>query len=254
MHAERKSNMTMSCARLLGSAVLAFVPCAALADPSVPECPEKYLDLSESQRAGEFTCHCSSAMGKVYGTGIYTADSSICVAAMHVGLIDTQNHGGNVTLKAAPGCTTYASSEANAVSSYEWGKFDASFYFPAKNDGRCFEVELPKAGMKNPSLEKAVAAAYKRDYNNKVLRVILHGWEDEFETDDFGRVTGRDMAATLVTKLEDGTCELHYELWVQNGNGRRFSGPLRARGAGSKETSPIGCDKVEAPAKKKPKK
>jgi hypothetical protein len=47
-----------------------------------------------------------------------------------------------------------------------------------------------------------------------------------------------------VTKLPDGSCELHYELWLQHGNGR----------SGSKETSAFPCAKAEKPAAaKKPK-
>jgi hypothetical protein len=118
-------------------------------------------------------------------------------------------------------------------------------------------TEMPVATMKNPALEKAVAQAYMRDYpGNKVLKVILFGWDPDLEKDGFGQVTGRDMSATVVNKHDDGTCELHYELWLQNGHGRSFSGPLSARGAGSMETTEILCSKVEAaaaPAKAKKK-
>ena len=52
----------------------------------------------------------------------------------------------------------------------------------------------------------------------------------------------------VVEKLPDGTCQLHYELWMQNGHGKSFSGPLEARGAGSLEELAISCDKIDAAA------
>jgi hypothetical protein len=49
-----------------------------------------------------------------------------------------------------------------------------------------------------------------------------------------------------VNKHPDGKCELHDEQWLQHGNGRSFSGPLTARGAGSLEEVEIPCAKAEA--------
>ena len=131
----------------------------------------------------------------------------------------------------------------------------------AKRQAQIAATEPPTAKMKNAALEKAVKKAYEVDWGedgkNKVLKVWLHGWDDEFEKDAFGRVTGRDMHATVAVRKPDGTCHLHYELWVQMGNGRSFSGPLKARGAGSKEENQILCEKLEpakaskAPPKKK---
>ena len=106
-------------------------------------------------------------------------------------------------------------------------------------------VELPKAQMKDAGLEKAVAAAYRKaGYRGTVLRVILAGWNPDLEKDAFGHVTGRDLAATVVTKQPDGKCLLHTELWLQRGSGRSFSGALSARGAGSEEESEILCSKA----------
>ena len=108
------------------------------------------------------------------------------------------------------------------------------------------QTELPKATRKDAALEKAVAAAYDRDYpGNKVIKVILGNWSTDYEKDAFGRVTGRDLDATVVNKHPDGKCELHYELWMQQGKGKSFSGPLSARGAGSMQKSEILCSKVE---------
>jgi hypothetical protein len=107
--------------------------------------------------------------------------------------------------------------------------------------------EVPKATKHDAKLEKAIADAYHRDYpEGKVLKVILGNWADEMEKDAFNRITGRDLDATVVNKQPDGKCYLHGELWMQHGNGKSFSGPFSARGAGSLSKQEILCSKVEA--------
>lgn len=110
-------------------------------------------------------------------------------------------------------------------------------------------TELPKPGKRDAKLEKAVADAYHRDYpEGKVLKVVLGSWSDDYEKDAFGRVTGRDLDATVVNQQPDGKCQLHNEYWMQHGNGRSFGGPLSARGAGSLNKQEILCSKVGADA------
>ena len=73
--------------------------------------------------------------------------------------------------------------------------------------------ELPAARMHDPKLEKAVAVAYAKDYpDGKVIKVILGEWSSDYEKDAFGKVTGRDLDATVVNKQPDGGCQLHNEL------------------------------------------
>lgn len=119
-------------------------------------------------------------------------------------------------------------------------------------------TEVPKATMHDGKLEAMVKKAYVDDYHgvNKVLKVVLEGWDEEYEKDDFGQITGRDMHATVVNKQPDGKCSLHSELFLQHGHGRSFSGPFELRGGGSASDNEILCSKVEgkpaaAPAKKK---
>lgn len=121
-------------------------------------------------------------------------------------------------------------------------------------------TEVPKAEMHDAKLEAMVKKAYVDDYHgvNKVLKVVLQGWDDDYETDSFGQITGRDMHATVVNKQPDGKCSLHSELFLQHGHGRSFSGPFSLRGGGSASDNEILCSKVEgkpvaAPAKKKSK-
>jgi hypothetical protein len=116
-------------------------------------------------------------------------------------------------------------------------------------------TEAPEECHKNAALVKAVATAFDKEYDGyKAIKVYLDRWVDEdLEKDSFGRVTGRDLSATVFFK-DQGKCMLHYELWLQHGSGKSFSGPLSARGGGSMHEREILCSKVEAAAGGKSKK
>ena len=122
-------------------------------------CPRSYNELSAAQRAGEVTCTCAAdaVRGSVWGAGVYTTDSSICAAARHAGVL--ANHaGGEVTVKPAPGCPSYASNTANGITTRDWGSFGASFYFPSKGDGKCVDA-APVAAAPCPAAWNAMADA-----------------------------------------------------------------------------------------------
>jgi LCCL domain len=78
----------------------------------------------------DFTYRCPSngRVTKVWGTDIYTDDSSICSAAVHAGLI-TAKEGGNVTIRIKPGQSSYVGTTRNGVSSQDYGSFSGSFIF-----------------------------------------------------------------------------------------------------------------------------
>ena len=77
----------------------------------------------------ELSCHCSpaAAVGTVWGTRIYTDDSSVCAAARHAGVIGAG--GGWVELRAAPGQSSYAGSARNGISTANWQRWNRSFVF-----------------------------------------------------------------------------------------------------------------------------
>jgi hypothetical protein len=68
----------------------------------------------------------------VWGSDIYTSDSSICTAAVHSGLITFQQ-GGTVTIELRPGRSVYGSSERNGVTSNSFGSWQQSFVFKTPN-------------------------------------------------------------------------------------------------------------------------
>lgn len=81
-----------------------------------------------------FACSANGAAGSVWGSGPYTADSSVCTAAVHSGLI-TFEKGGTVVVEIAPGADSYAGTTANGVKTSEYGRFNTSFIFPADLNG-----------------------------------------------------------------------------------------------------------------------
>lgn len=68
----------------------------------------------------------------VWGVDIYTSDSSICTAGVHMGLITFQQ-GGTVTIEVRPGRNIYGTSERNGVTSSAYGRWAQSFVFKTPN-------------------------------------------------------------------------------------------------------------------------
>lgn len=75
------------------------------------------------------SCTCEKAAGNtgsVWGSGPYTADSDICSAARHAGVI---KGGGDVKVMLVPGLSAYSGGTANGVNTSDWNGFDASIIF-----------------------------------------------------------------------------------------------------------------------------
>lgn len=74
------------------------------------------------------TCPPNGSVAKVFGTDTYSADSSICTAAVHSGIINTAN-GGVVIVNIEPGQNSYSASNRNGISSFNDGRSQGSFSF-----------------------------------------------------------------------------------------------------------------------------
>jgi phage baseplate assembly protein gpV len=74
------------------------------------------------------TCSEDGTPYGVWGTDVYTDDSSICTAAVHAGLITVED-GGDVTFHLIAGQDAYEGSERNGITSSEYGSWNASFEF-----------------------------------------------------------------------------------------------------------------------------
>ena len=77
-------------------------------------------------------CSPGGTAGPVWGSDIYTYDSSVCTAAVHSGLISFER-GGTVTVELRPGRPIYGCSERNGVTTSPYGPYGHSFVFKAPN-------------------------------------------------------------------------------------------------------------------------
>jgi len=67
--------------------------------------------------------------GRVWGSGTYTDDSNIAMAAVHAGKLKVGETGW-VTIRILPGQSSYSGSTANGVETNEYGEYEGSFVFP----------------------------------------------------------------------------------------------------------------------------
>ena len=70
--------------------------------------------------------HAGRHAGPIWGTDVYTDDSSVCTAGVHKGVI-TLEDGGTVTIIMRPGLDIYISSTRHDVRSDAWDHWDGSF-------------------------------------------------------------------------------------------------------------------------------
>jgi hypothetical protein len=75
----------------------------------------------------ECTCAPQQITGSVWGSDLYTFDSSICSAARHAGMIPAG--GGAVTVFAAGRCSKFTGAVRNGVTTGDWGVFEHTFAF-----------------------------------------------------------------------------------------------------------------------------
>lgn len=121
-----KRNGTGASAALAPPGGVEQPPRNAVATPTQP-CPDQFSSWKDW--SDELTCKCAPAQmrGSVWGSGIYTHDSSVCAAARHAGVVTAT--GGVVRLRAAPGQPRYAGSLRHGVMTADWGRYDGSFLF-----------------------------------------------------------------------------------------------------------------------------
>lgn len=68
---------------------------------------------------------CTATPRTIWGTDTYTADSAVCNAAIHAGVIS--DRGGQLTVTIAPGQPAYRGSTRNGIRSSDYGAFGESY-------------------------------------------------------------------------------------------------------------------------------
>jgi microcompartment protein CcmL/EutN len=89
-------------------------------------------------------CPRDGTAGTIYGTRIYTDDSSICTAAAHAGVI-TLERGGRVTIEIRGGRSSYESTTRHGITSASWGEYGRSFV--VKYAGGRIKRDEPDGGV-----------------------------------------------------------------------------------------------------------
>jgi hypothetical protein len=88
--------------------------------------------------------------GSLYGTDVYTGDSSIATAAVHAGILK-HDETGVVKVRVLPGRASYATSQRHGITSSQWSSYPLSFSVePVRN--LVIENEATKPAAANPGL------------------------------------------------------------------------------------------------------
>jgi hypothetical protein len=80
----------------------------------------------ENGKTYKFNCPAGGKESAVWGTDIYTLDSSICNAAVHAGKLASES-GGSVTIELRPGESSYKGSTRNGIKTNDYGQYGQSF-------------------------------------------------------------------------------------------------------------------------------
>jgi hypothetical protein len=107
------------------SVVVALLFCSMNFATAQAPCPS---DASALAADAKLSCTCATgASGGVYGSARYTADSSICAAAVHAGKVPAS--GGAVNIVVGGACTSFTGTSANGVTTTSWSSYDKTFGF-----------------------------------------------------------------------------------------------------------------------------
>ncbi|KAM5191996.1 uncharacterized protein ACMZJ9_004880 [Mantella aurantiaca] len=114
-------------------------------------CSTTAKDLQESITLVQCPSDCTVNGKNVWGTGVYTEDSSICKAAIHDGVLS--NEGGLVTVKKTAGQASYTGSTRYGVTTNNYGPWSGSFVFP----------DASKSPASNPTKDSSICKAAIHD-------------------------------------------------------------------------------------------
>jgi hypothetical protein len=73
-----------------------------------------------------YNCPPGGMAHTVWGSEVYSDDSSVCTAGVHAGAISLAS-GGRVVIEIRPGQSSYRGSDWNGIVSQDWGEWSGSF-------------------------------------------------------------------------------------------------------------------------------
>ena len=133
----KNDNSTATAGGQTNTSTVPSTPASAPPAPNGPARPTTWEANATSLNGkdGEtmtLACSPNGEAHTIWGSDIYTSDSSICTAAVHSGLI-TLAEGGTVTIEMRPGRSIYGASERHGVTSGTYGSWNQSFVFKTPN-------------------------------------------------------------------------------------------------------------------------
>lgn len=163
--------------------IIFAMPFAVFAQESPFEltCSDGTIDGAEVGDIYEVECPSDCSEGSIWGTDVYTDDSTICTAAAHAGVIELED-GGEFTIFFIDGQDEYEASEQNDIESSSWGSWDISFTFDydmEEDELEPIEIDWDTAGNELPGITGAIYyVACPEDGDEGSL------WGTEIYTDD----------------------------------------------------------------------
>ena len=151
-----------------------------------------------------YSCPANGTPTRIWGTDVYTDDSTPCSAAVHAGVI-TIAKGGTVTIEIRPGESSYTGSTRNGITSEDYGPWSGSFVFVVLG-----KVKEPPPKPTGGSGWSSTAAAYRGQNGKRYTWGCPAGgapaqlWGTDVYTDDSSVCTAA-VHAGLITLVTGGT-------------------------------------------------
>lgn len=177
---------------------------AATSAPGVADVWRQTASEHRGKDGERFTIACppGGTVSEIWGVETYTDDSSICTAAVHVGLI-TAKDGGQVEYEMAPGKDEYASGIGHGITSSRYGAYQGSFIFPKAPPGSGTFTLGPESWTRTAS-DYATQTGKKVDVECAPGGPIASVWGTGTYTSDSSICTAA-VHAGLVTVADGGT-------------------------------------------------
>ena len=196
-----------------GRLLLAFVLALALIVPAQASAADQSgwsanATTYRGQNGSQFTYDCPKygTIGGVYGTDVYTDDSSVCTAAVHAGRISLAG-GGLVTIEIRPDAGSYTGSTRNRITSSSYGAWQGAYVIVAATpQDPGIQPVAPPTGtdpwaLNATAYRNFVGAEYQ--FNCPGKGTPRNVWGTDVYTDD-SSVCGAAVHAGLITISRGG--------------------------------------------------
>lgn len=156
------------------------------------------LTAYRGQNGSSFTVQVTGGGGSVWGSGVYTDDSSLAAAARHAGLL-ANGETGLVTATILPGQGSYTGTPQNGVNSGNYSSFPGSYSLSAYT-GPAPVLNAVFAGLRVDFSERMLASTLQNSANVELRHA---GADATFDTAD-------DSTHTLATSYDGQSTRVYF--------------------------------------------